>query len=420
MAELFLREPARPLLLEPLTYSSIGSSAPAAPRSNQLGALAEALVVRAHNPVVWVGQTGFEDAIIELWSSLWPGLRRTFSFRLSFGPQDCADAPPLLVSTPASLESRWAGYRLVHPSRVQPARTEAAHLLLGLVEGQGLRDFIEGLGAQVDRLALADLPLFEECQRYVTKPDPMVDELLAAMRLLGRLSPSPGDGVAVKEIVIERLVRAVPTARGSAVLSMRNLDVNAFPFGKRVWDVVPLWTTEYAIPNAGSDADTAKVLAAAIPDASAAAPWKGAVWEGFDRAATNIDLPARADFAAAIWAWWTLAPALVGALVNRLPDDLSMEGQLADACPPGLDRAVADLMLDRTARRGWYQLHAAAAGAAYDLDEALDRQLAVDQDPASAAGLRALIRRAPREAIVGAALRRPDPRLMTIASQACS
>src|SRR5262249_41695542 len=41
-------------------------------------------------------------------------------------------------------------------------------------------------------------------------------------------------------------------------------------------------------------------------------------------------------------------------------------------------------------------------------------------DPASATALWVLVRRAPGEAIVGAALRRPDPRLVTLASQVCS
>jgi GTPase-associated protein 1, N-terminal domain type 1/Effector-associated domain 1 len=419
VAELLIREPARPPSLGPLTFSFTDSSAvSASPDTSELDALAEALVARGRDPVVWVGQAGFEDAVVELWSRLWPEMRRTFSFRLSFGPQDCADAPPTVVSTPAPLESRWAGYRMVQPSRVLQARTEAAFVLLGLPEGQALRDFIGGLGSRADQLT--DLTLLEDCRHYVAKPDPTVDDLLAAVRLLGRFSPSSGNGVAVKAPVIERLAREVPGARGSVVLSMRNLDVNAFPAGRRVWDAVALWAAKYAVLHATSDSDTARVFVAATPDAAAEETWKRAVWEGFDRAAADTDPSTRPALAAAVWAWWTLMPVLVGTVFNRLPDDWTTDSQLADACPEVLDRAVADLVLDWAARREWYRLHAAAAGAAYPLDEALVRQLAVDRDPASAVGLQILVRRAPGGAIVSAALRQPDSRLITLASQACS
>lgn len=415
---LLIREPVRPPSLVPLTFSPAGNSAPAASHLSQLGSLVEALMDQGRAPVVWIGQEGFEDAVVELWSGLWPGMRRTFSFRLSFGPQDCADSSPSLVSTPAPLESRWVGYRLVHPARMQPARTEASCLLLGLTEGQDLRNFIEELSAQVDRLT--DLPLLEECRRYVVKLDPTVDELLAAVRLLALLSPRSGDGVAIKGAVIERLENAVPMARGSAILSMRNLDVRAFPLGERIWDAVTLWAAGYVVPHAGSDEDTAKVFAAAIPDSTAAAPWKSRVWEGFDRNAANTDPSARGAFAAAVWMWWMLKPVLVSTLIARLPDDLAIEAQLTDACPPSLNHAVADLVLDGAVGRGWYRLHAAAAGAAYDLESALARQLAVDRDTASAAGLQVLLRRVPAREIVSMTLRRPDPRLVELASQACS
>ncbi|MCQ9186859.1 hypothetical protein KMT30_49045, partial [Streptomyces sp. IBSBF 2953] len=62
---------------------------------------ANALTAQGLTPVVRLSVDGFEQLVDSLWKNLWPALRRTFAFRLSFGPNDLVEHPePALVCTP--------------------------------------------------------------------------------------------------------------------------------------------------------------------------------------------------------------------------------------------------------------------------------------------------------------------------------
>jgi hypothetical protein len=102
-----ITEASAPQSLETLDLASEEGIPPLAP---ELTGAAAALTTRGGGPVVRLGLDGFEDLIVALWSRLWPAIRRTFVFRLSFSPGDLIESPtPTLICTPATLAVLFHG-----------------------------------------------------------------------------------------------------------------------------------------------------------------------------------------------------------------------------------------------------------------------------------------------------------------------
>ena len=113
---------------------------------------ANALTAQGLAPVVRLGVDGFEHLIDSLWGHLWPAIRRTFAFRLSFGPNDVVEQPtPALVCSPEQLQARWTKHCIVKPDDQTP-NSESAGVLCGQRDVRPILALAGALGLEVHTL----------------------------------------------------------------------------------------------------------------------------------------------------------------------------------------------------------------------------------------------------------------------------
>ena len=407
-------EPSRLDLLDQLEIESTGwpdRVAESAPTTAASLELVELLISGAQPPAVWVGQAGFIETIAQVWAGLPPHLRRAFTFRISFGPQDCQDERPTVVCTPASLESRWAGYQLVIPTKPSRNVSGAARLMLRLAEAEPLSRFCSEIGASIARLG--DFRLIERCHDLVGRPDLSPYELVEAIRLLGHLSPSAGAASAHKQRLSQLLGARVPSMKASELRLMRNLEGPALPAAAQVWATVENWAAEESFRRVRDEPEITEIwLESASGEAT---PWRAAVRRGVGRA---LAAPNR-QVALAVWRLWSTGGEHVDRLASLIPSRQETERALAAAAPDMLPPLVADAVMKFAAARSWSELHGVAASAAYDPVTAVGKQLHVRCGSSEIVGIRAALRRATGADVLQAALKWADPRVVGMATDAC-
>jgi GTPase-associated protein 1/effector-associated domain 1 (EAD1)-containing protein len=369
--------------------------------------LATALVTAAKLPVVWVGQKGFEDAVFALWFHLWPAMRRNFSFRLSFSPQDCYDHPPTVVTTPDDLRSRWSGYSLVNPI-AQESDCSAARLLLEPSVSNPVRAFADEIGAQVN--SVQDLDLVESCRSYSVLNDPRSNETMALVRLLVRLSPIPERGAQIKARALQQLAGLVRGMNSIEVGSLRNMDLSGFLQAESVWEQVAAWMEKHAISDQPSNGSLTRCLNLAL---SGESKWSRALLDGLDRAAHRNE----EHLARNVWKWWLADPSLVDGLFPRLSTNAGTEVALLRTCPENIADPVAAGVIRHSAVRRWFKLHGLIVGRVYDFRRALDLQLHLDKDPGFLDGLSLAVQSASGEDLISAAIALKESRLMVISAE---
>lgn len=409
-AKLMQINDSRSAALEPIMLE-ITKDQRALQTSNELPygtlAMANALVSAVKSPVVWVGQKGFEEAVFSVWVRLWPAMRRNFSFRLSFSPQDCQDLPPTVVSTPSPLKSRWSGYTLIDLTEKGPD-VDASNLLLETSLAADLKMFADEISAKVN--SFQDLQLIDSCRKYRNLTDPTADERLAFVRLLGRLSAAPDSGASIKARAIKQLTAAIRAMDSTEIGSLRNLDLSAFSQRDAIWDAIAEWMERHAVSSASSDEKLRRMLQLAV---STQSRWSGALLEGFDKAANNKN----DGLGANLWSWWLADQSLVDGLFPRLPADASMEGVLLRTSAENIPVTVATLLIGHSALRKWIRLHGMVVGKIYDANHAIDLQLQVDQGPQYLDGLRLAVQAASSEDLILATIARKEPRLVNLSAE---
>jgi hypothetical protein len=383
----------------------------APPSISELVGVAEALTTKGTGPIVRLGLNGFEELVIAIWARVWPAIRRTFSFRLSFGPSDAVENPaPTMICTPAVLATRWQGHRIIDPAQRQPATLSAA-LLVGRDEGASLLQFGDLIGAEI--VSFSDLSLLEQAYRFAElEPDTFV-HTATAIRLIERLSPDPTKGAAAKGSLLERLQLHLESADANAILTLRNLELRGFPAHSGVWERVQRCVEMSTFP-AAEDSPLLILISDAVVGRSAIAPWREAVAHGLRAAAGR----AGGGFALGFWRWAEISPSLLSALAKSVDLNRELEALLADAAPSIISAESAQAVLRLASERRLPDLHAVAASALYSVAEAARAQIKMEGTDRRARGLTLALRNATPEELVASATEISDPQLLDLAAAA--
>ncbi len=367
---------------------------------------ANAMAGQRVSPAVRLGVEGFENVVNSLWRNLWPAFRRTFAFRLSFGPNDVVDQPsPALVCTPEQLQARWTQHRIVKPDD-QVAESVSAAVLCGRADATQYLALGADLGVQVADLRV--LSRLERLHSLVAGQDSF-DNLLAAVRLADGLSNQQTSGVPLKDNLLQRLAAQLPTAGCKQLLQMRNLSLGGFSSAPTLWSKVVLLVSKLSFAPA-DDADLVNMVEASQNAELALVPWRAAVAGGLSAAAAH-DNP---GFWKAIWRWLERSDAAFAAAIEKLRTESSVEQRLVQEIPARLTLAKPASSLALLRQRGWLVAHGAILAATASPLEAASQQLKVDKALDHTAGLQATLRHATPAQTLETATVLKDPRLIEI------
>ncbi len=356
--------------------------------SNELLGTANALLNAFELPVVRVGVAGFDRLVDALWRNFWPELRRSFAFRLSFGPSDIHEHyPPMLVCTPEQLQARWPQNRLIRPETgTEPSSATA---MLG---GQKDPSEVMALALQLGcpMRTLQDFIRLERLQSMLAGPVAM-DTAMAAIRLVDGLSPDPAIGSAKKSELLEDLITLLPYATVRQLFLMRNLRLTGFVDADLVWKALRNVLAAFDYPRQ-DDARLLEMMGAASTAELALPTWQSAVAGGIAGAARGRS-PAMFK---ALWRWAEQSASVFTTAVSMLPSDRKVEQALADAIPPSFLPTLKEEALRALAAKAWPSAHGALLAATCKPADAAQRQLSMS--PTDLSGLcRALGRASPTE-----------------------
>ena len=370
---------------------------------SELTGAANALAERSSGTVVRLGVEGFEFLVIGLWRTFWPALRRNFSFRLSFGPNDLVETPrPTIVCTPEQLQVRWTGHRILKPDDLVPA-TEAAAVISGKRDANSILGLAEQLGVEI--VAIKDLPRLERAH-HLMAPGGRFDDFLAATRLIGGLSSDPMLGGPVKSETVRRLADAIPQVTYQQLATMRNLDLSAFKDAQTVWLAVGqrVSSLEFAPPD---DLTVSELLDTATDERAARSEWRDAVAAGWAAASHKGKAVLNT-----VWRMAERSTQAFEAAVSLLPADSSLETRLAEATPVKLKTVAPEELLRVVLNKQWLTVHGAVLSATRVPLEAARSQLKADRGTGSDAGLRLALRHASASQLLECAKVLKDPRLL--------
>lgn len=371
---------------------------------------ANALTTQQHLPIVSVGVPGFENLVDALWQNLSPQMRRSFSFRLSFGPSDLVEQPlPTIVCTPEQLRARWTKHALVKPDDATPV-SAVADVLCGQRPLAPLLALASDLGVELK--TVKDLSLIERLHAFLAGKGEF-DELVAAVRLVDGLSADPKVGANIKSALVDKLVVLVAGASVKHMLVMRNLLLTGFSKSEQLWSAVEHAASNFSFASS-DDAESVDLAQAAVDTDLAFAPWRSAVTAGLLAAARKDGAP----IFKAIWRWAESSPPAFSAVLNVWPAGPTIERRLVDAAPKILHVAKLEALLAPLLNKRWLVAHGAVLAATLPPRDAARQQLKADRAADRFDGLKSALSHASPAQLLECAVAEKDTRLVAMAADA--
>lgn len=391
--------PVEPTALDIVIKAGAGAQRPPLDIVGAANALAE-----QQGPVIWLGVAGFESMVAALWQHLWPSMRKTFAFRLSFGPKDLEAQPgPVIVCTPEQLEARWIRHRVVNPADQAPQSPSAA-VLCGQRDARPYVDLARELGFEA--IAIKDLARLERLHGLIANVDSF-DDLLKALRLVDGLSNRSNLGRQLKASLITQLAALTPAACCKQLMQMRNLGLPSFENAKALWFAVGLTVSKLDFAQT-EDADLVALVEASADSNLALPAWREAVTNGLSSAASTTE----SGLWKAIWRWAELSHAAFAIVMELLPSEAITEASLVQAAPRKLNAMRVAKVPSVFLKKGWLTAHGTALAALMPPRAAAEQQLKVDRKSDSKFGLQAALRHATSAEMLQTTLDLKDDRLV--------
>lgn len=319
--------------------------------------LANALISGNQRPAIHVGQTGFDDIMLNLLQVVLRSLRREILFSLSFTVEDSVTC--IAVAIPNELASRYPQRQLLSASNNPPRAGVTA--LLQMPEGRPLLDFAEA--AAFDLESPSSLILLEHAFRLWERPTGIIDTI-GLVRLLATKSGDSQRAREMRNSALEKLIDTSCQWKPEDVLSMRNLPLEKFDT-QRLSGTLKDWICGRVDDARITDGDCQLFAQAALGAAQQA--W----WNADVLAAYSSSIKPNCRGIGTL-AWVT---------VDKLPASLLPVLNLFDATGHlqvlistiffGLSAVTIDAVAEESARRGAWKLCGIALASRYTAPDAL-------------------------------------------------
>lgn len=403
--------PLSPIKLAPLSNDAPFNNSEKLPPG--LVQTVNALTTEKRRPIVFIGQQGFEEAMLDLWSRLPIELRKKFCFRLSFGPQDIEGQNQWVVCTPESLSTRWSNYPVVFPCAESSALTLVAAALINSPEGRPLRDF--AIDINVGLSNIADLPLVESAYSAYRQGDSAI-ELTSLLRLLTRLCPDSNKGSIVKDESLKRLASILKSANASEIRALRNLELNAFLNGSVLWKAVSGWAVHIEKVAGADPAEVARILVD-IAHGCADKSWTASILEGIYAA---LQSGLTNNLAKAIWLALTSSPQNAEKIIAMSAKGANFEEVMCVNIPTSFSAEAAILLVETGLNYKCYKLAGSVMARAFKPAQSITRYLSMERGEMHTAGIQAALGKASPIETLAAAIQHDDSRIIEIAAKLCA
>lgn len=359
-------------------------------------------------PVLWFGQEGFADLITVLWTNFSSPLRMTFSFGMSFIPDDLRERALTIASTAKSKENSWSSKPIVRASFKEVA-TPAEAYLLSLPGKEEFSSFLKTLNIEID--SIRKLSLVESCYENFKdiecKNEALsFDQVLSVVRLLEVLCPSGLQAVDIKLRTSASFVGLIAEASKDHIKKLRNLSLLGFEnhldeirsaLTRRLEVLVEHQPLEWFEDVVGDSM--------AHPEGLLFDSIKEVIGENRNSLAV----------APIIWKLWERHSQKITELGPLVPKDKYQEASLIETCPKQIERSLADALTNWCLARKWYGLHFVILCGYLPIADAIRTQSTRIKNKFQPAWLGHLEKRRPKKAIMKAILDTELPELLPAA-----
>lgn len=323
------------------------------------------------NPIVWLGESGFVEAVCKLWCRIQPSLRKSIRFRVSFGPNDIDKTENLLlVNSPEILKDKWEDFSVIKSTdcfngTVSP---DLSYLLQLSDHENNLVEIFNSLEISLNEISA--IKTISRLDQLILSED--LNDQLDAIYLLKNLSPDKNKGKELKRKIVSNINQILISGKLEDLLLFRNIEVDHLP-GKTQFNggFSSVLQSQLTVKK---NIETAIVLLKSIDDTNVPNWFSNALKSELTSICSSWDNTVSTFF------WGILEKTNDASSIIKLfsLNHANVEASMIKTIPDQLDKNNIPNLIEECIKHNWFDLHALLNIQILSGKDVLQRQLQID------------------------------------------
>lgn len=369
------------------------------------------------NMLIWIGQEGFDTAVIELWKRLTAIDRQNFQFGIAFNNDNKVTNFISLIAVPESVQSKFvrSDFFVIGKNDNHEPTELIEQLLIGdLSVQQRISNFEKTIESKA--LSREDIALIAKGIDTFEHLDSVRDlkKLNTLSHIVAKYAPSDKQGTDFKQRLLNNIVQLAESANFSDLNVLRNFKTESFKNSKKWLSKVLIdWMAKYIFSVKGESVGYTSFFDKINENNSNW--WDKVITQELASYLVTI----QASNIAIIYVWVMESPSILSIIKSFIDKSKNAESCFIEKLPKKISKELIEELQEFSISNNWLRLYAHLLDRQFELDAALTELFNIDKDENYFEAIEMIIAGKDDSSIVDYAVNTGAFRMIKIAGKIC-
>jgi hypothetical protein len=370
------------------------------------------------NTLIWIGQEGFDTAVIELWKRLTVLERQNFQFSIAFNNDHKGTNYISLIAVPESVQSKFvkSDFFIIGKNDNHEATELIEQLLIGDASVQerisNFEKTIESKSFSREDISFIakGIDTFEHLESVKD-----LKKLNTLSHIVSQYAPLEKQGTDFKQQLLSKIVQSVESANFSDLSVLRNFKTESFKNSKKTLSTALLgWIEKYVFSN-GNNVVTCTSFFAQVKKDNLNW-WDKVITLELDTYLGTL----QTSKIVTIYAWLMESPSILSIIKSFIDKSKNAESCFVEKLPKKISKELIEELQEFSISNNWLRLYAHLLDRQFELGAALTKLFKIDQDKNYFEAIEVIIEGKDDDSVIHYAVTIGESRMIKIAGKICN
>lgn len=374
--------------------------------------------IKSHNnTLIWIGQQGFDTAVMELWKRLTIREKQNFQFDIAFNNDFRRTDHIRLIAVPESVYSKFvkSDFFIIGKNDNHEPTELIEQLLIGDASvQQRINNFEKAIESKSlsreDIAAIAiGLDTFEEVSSIRD-----LKKLNTLSHIVAKYAPSDKQGIDFKKRLLNKIIQLTESANFFDLNVLRNFKIESFKNSKKNLSIALIrWMKKYIFSVRKNPVDYVRFFEQIKTNNRSW--WDKVIIKELEFFLGTI----HASKIAIIYAWLVKSPTILSMIKKFIDESKNAERYFIEKLPKKISKELIEEFKEFSISNDWLRLHAHLLKIQFKWDVALTEIIKIDHDQNNFEAINIIIAGKKEKQIIDYAVGSGDSRIVKIAGKFC-
>ena len=369
------------------------------------------------NTLIWIGQEGFDTAVIELWKRLTATERQTFQFGIAFNNDHKETNLISLIAVPESVQSKFVKsdfFIIKKDDNYEPTELMEQLLIGDVSVKQRISSFEKTIGSK--SLSREDIAILAKGIDTFEQLNSVKDlkKLNTLSHIVAQYAPSDEKGTDFKQRLLSKIIQLAESVNFSELNVLRNFKTESFKNSKKTLSTALIgWMKKYIFSIENKSVGYTSIF----EQVKKSNPnwWDKVIIQELK----SFLGTAQVSKIATVYVWLMESPSILSIIKSFIDKSKNAESCFIEKLPKKISKELIEELQGFSISNNWLRLYANLLDRQFELGTALTELFKIDQDENYFEAIEAIISGKDDNSVIDYAVDTGESRMIKFAGKSC-